>query len=210
MSGSNHNKERSGILYRALNQPWIYKLIEAILAPDGRDSFNRKIRKTIESFPTVKSYLDVGCGPRSWLTDLGLHTIGMDISLPYIVDHCRSGNSGVVASAVYLPIERSCFDAVWAVGLLHHLTDSMFVETCSEMLRVCRPGGYVAILDAVKPHSVWARPIPALLRKLDRGRYMRDQEQFESLAANTGHWSIQRYTYSHNGLEAVFAIQIKE
>ena len=198
------------MLYRALNQPWIYKLSAAILSPGNREIFDRKIRKTIESFAATRFYLDVGCGPRSWLNDLGLHTIGVDISLPYIMDHSRSGNSGVVASAVYLPFEGSRFDAVWTVGLLHHLTDSTFEETCLEMLRVCRPGGYVAILDAVYPHSVWARPIPALLRKFDRGRYVRDQQHFESLAAKTGNWYIQRFTYSRNGLEAVFALQIRE
>jgi SAM-dependent methyltransferase len=202
-------KGRAGLFYKLLGNPWIYKFSLDLLAPGYRKNFNRRMKAVIDSFPIAKSYLDVGCGPRSWLTDLGVNVVGVDISMDYVMSQTSTGNLGVMGSADLLSFKSESFDAVWSVGLLHHLPDSMFQMTCSEMQRVCTPGGYIAIIDAVTPRYVWTRPIPALLRKLDRGRYVRSQEQFERLISGTGNWTFQRFTYTYNGLEGILALQIK-
>jgi SAM-dependent methyltransferase len=206
---SNNDKGRAGIIYKLLGNPWIYKFSLNILAPGYRKNFRHRIKTVIDSFPSAKSYLDVGCGPQSWISDLGVNLVGVDISMAYVISQTSTGNLGVTGSADLLPFRDESFDAVWSVGLLHHLPDSIFQMACSEMRRVCMSGGYVAILDAVPPRSVWARPIPALLRKTDRGRFVRDQKRFEHLLSGTGDWIFQRFTYTYNGLEGIIALLMK-
>ena len=77
------------------------------------------------------------------------------------------------------------------------------------MHRVYRKGGYMAILDSIFPKSIWRSPIAALLRKLDRGKYVRDQKTFEQIISKFGEWSFDRFAYAWNGLEAILALQIK-
>jgi hypothetical protein len=73
----------------------------------------------------------------------------------------------------------------------------------SEAVRVCRPGGYCEILDAVKPVSYWRRPVAALIRRLDRGEFMRSSEELLSLLSRVGEWRSTRLTQAATGLELV-------
>jgi SAM-dependent methyltransferase len=102
-----------------------------------------------------------------------------------------------------LPFKDRCFGGVWSVGLLHHLTDSDVADTVREMMRVCRVGGYVAILDAVMPNPAWGRPVAYTLRRLDRGQFVRSQPHLLSLFPNLASWKIERFTYALTGLEFV-------
>jgi SAM-dependent methyltransferase len=95
----------------------------------------------------------------------------------------------------------------WSIGLLHHLPDALV--TISEAVRVCRPGGYCAILDAVKPVSYWTRPVTALIRRLDRGEFVRSSEELLSLLSRVGEWRSTRLTYAATGLELLVNIANK-
>ncbi len=206
---SEYDKERSSALYKSLSQPWFYKLTKVVLSPGGTKNLIRKIKSILDSLPASSSYLDIGCGPRSLLNELDIQVYGVDISFHYVAKNNIYGNYGAVASASDLPFADGCIDAVWSIGVFHHLPDSLFEKACKEMQRVCRKGGYTAILDAVFPKSIWRSPIAALLRKLDRGKYVRDQKTFEQMVAKFGEWSFDRFAYAWNDLEAIIALQIK-
>ena len=123
----------------------------------------------MEELPPAEQVLDIGCGPVSFLWKTGLQPIGLDISHAYTLTFNRQGKAAITASSTDLPFADRIFDGVWSIGLLHHLSDDMACKTVEEMLRVCRRGGYVAIIDAVMPKSAWANPLAYLLRRTDRG-----------------------------------------
>jgi hypothetical protein len=70
---------------------------------------------------------------------------------------------------------------------------------------VTKPQGYCVLFDAVLPIHFWRRPIPWLIRKMDRGGYMRTQTEFESLFFPQKDWQFERVSYSIYGLEGVFS-----
>jgi ubiquinone/menaquinone biosynthesis C-methylase UbiE len=190
-------------IYDILEQPWIYRLAQLLLAPGADRTLTRELASLLRSLPSSQRLLDIGCGPRSWLSHVGLHPVGADFSHQYIATFVRDGGPGVVASADWLPFAAGSFDGVWSIGVLHHLSDAQVRQAIDEMLRVCRPGGYVAVLDAVMPRHSLLRPLAALIRRMDRGRYVRQQQQFERLLPDRGRWVVERRPYSLNGLEIV-------
>ncbi len=126
-----------------------------------------------------------------------------------MTDYASADGTGVVASAAALPFATGSFDGVWSIGLFHHLSDEIAGRVVDEALRVCTPGGYAVIMDAVLPESPWRRPVAYGLRRLDRGRFMRSQSQLETLLERRGAWSTRRVTYSLNGLELLICTSIK-
>ncbi len=71
------------------------------------------------------------------------------------------------------------------------------------MQRVTRAGGCTVIFDAVLPRAAWRRPVAALIRRLDRGRWMRTESALTALLAPLGEWECERLTYSLTGLEGL-------
>jgi hypothetical protein len=71
----------------------------------------------------------------------------------------------------------------------------------AERIRVCAPSGEVIIVDAVLPRSAWRRLQAQVIRRADRGRFMRRQDELEGLFPQGFEWRIQRRTYTWNGLE---------
>ena len=129
--------------------------------------------------------------------------MGLDFSRRYMREYARSGRRAVVGSADALPFPAQSFDSVWTIGLLHHLPDSAAAQTIGEMVRVCRPGGVVVVVDAVLPLSAWRRPLAYLLRRLDRGRFVRAEEPLQSMLAAGIPFlkKVRRVTFSLNGME---------
>jgi len=94
--------------------------------------------------------LEVGLGYGSvstYLASQKLSYTGMDIA-PAVVDMCNSrllqiegDHRGIEGDALNAPFANSYFDAVVAIGSLHHTGD--FDCAISEMCRVTKPGGVV-------------------------------------------------------------------
>lgn len=187
--------------YHLLENPTIYKLSQVLLGPGAEKTISKKIANLNELFPGANLTLDVGCGPSSWLWKVGCHPIGLDISFPYSVAYRATGETAITGSATELPFADNAFDGVWTIGVLHHLPESEARLMVQEMHRVCKIGCYVVVFDAVLPLSLWRRPLAYLVRKLDRGRFMRTQPEIEGLLPAQSSWSINRFTYTLNGLE---------
>ena len=162
--------------------------------------------------PPSENILDVGCGPKSWLWNVGLNPVGLDLSTKNIDSFIKkSGSKGIVASADELPIENDSFDSVWCFGLFHHLPDDIAQASFKEMERVCQNGGHIIIFDAVLPISSFRRPLALLIRRADRGRYMRKEEELLDIVRDKGKIiNKKRVTYSYNGLEATIIIIQKD
>jgi ubiquinone/menaquinone biosynthesis C-methylase UbiE len=171
----------------------LYTLLQALLAPGG----SRYIASLIESRPGRA--LDVGCGPDARLWPADMKPIGVDIAL----DRARAFGPAVVATAAALPFADSVFDSVYSIGLLHHLPDDQARTAIREMRRVTVAGGVTAILDGVLPRRPLRRPLAWLLRRLDRGRWMRRQDEIQALFDSPASWRFGRFTYTRSGLEGV-------
>ncbi len=192
-------------LYRILNWPPVYTVSQFLLAPGAQLLMTRRLRAIARRVPAGRRILDVGCGPASWLFRIGLDPVGLDYEPEYINKYHHSGHIGVVASADRLPFASQSFDSVWTVGVLHHLNDDSVREAVREMLRVCCVGGAVIILDAVMPKSAYTRPIAYLLRRLDRGRFIRSEHRLFALLSEVASFpeGLRRFTFALTGLEGV-------
>lgn len=190
-------------VYRLLDAPWIYKTTQRFLSAGSEPTMMRKLRQMAGSVASGDRILDVGCGPASWLWRINLDPWGLDFTPAYIKTYCASGHRGVVGAAEALPFPARCFDAVWSIGLLHHLPDEAAGQAVSEMSRVCRSNGWVVILDAVMPSSAARRPLAYLLRRLDRGGYVRAEPSLRAIIRSAGGRTIseERLTYTLYGLE---------
>jgi SAM-dependent methyltransferase len=195
--------------YRVLNHPLAYNAAQHLFAPGGEASLTRAIASMTEALPQDGPLLDVGCGPRSWLWRVGLRPVGVDIEPSYVDAYIRAGGQATLGSADAIPYGDARFAGVWSIGVLHHLPDPVVTGAIGEAIRVCRPSGYVAILDAVLPASAMRRPVAAFIRHLDRGQHMRREAPLRALLNPHGRWTYSRFTYSATGLEMLACIYRK-
>jgi SAM-dependent methyltransferase len=193
-------------LYSILDRPWAFRFARKVLAPGAEHALTGHIREMLSSLPAGDPLLDLGCGPRSWLFYLGLRPVGLDLSPSYVKSYQNLGASGIVATAANVPFRSESFAGVWSIGLLHHLPEDVARAALTEAIRVCRPGGYVAVLDAVTPRSVRERPLAAFIRRLDRGAFMRNEESLRSLLPACDKWESTRFTFAATGLEMLACV----
>jgi SAM-dependent methyltransferase len=109
--------------------------------------------------------LDAGCGTGRALPLLRAAVgpsggvVGLDLT-PEMLDEARSLGRGGSAALVEadgdrLPLRDAVFDAVFAAGLVHHLPDP--AAGLSELARVTRPGGRLAVFHPIGRAALAAR-----------------------------------------------------
>ena len=136
--------------------------------------------------------------------------VGLDICHAYTA-RCRAkGSRAVTASAVSLPFPSDFFDVVFSYSLLHHLPDQAARETVREILRVTRPNGHVILFDPVVPRIAAVRPLAWALCRLDRGRFIRPQHEYETRVLGRTEWKIERFTHSYLGTEGLLSLLAKD
>jgi ubiquinone/menaquinone biosynthesis C-methylase UbiE len=123
----------------------------------GIDTGRRLVAEQLGLGPG-SSLLDLGCGTgeqtRALATRVapGGRAVGVDLSQSMIGEaRRRAGGAGVavefeVGDAQALPFADGTFDACRSERMLTHVPDPR--AALAEMVRVCRPGGRVAVLDA--------------------------------------------------------------
>ncbi len=192
-----------------LEIPFVYRLSQAILAPGAAEAILSEVRNTLNPSILARQSLDVGSGPRSLLWDLNVQPVGLDPVHAYNLRFQERGRPAITGTATALPFLDDSLDNVWNFGLLHHLSNEEAAQAVREMLRAVRPGGWVVVFDGVTPHSAFRRPHMWLLRRLDRGRYMRRQEALEALLAEREQWLVKRFQYCLWGHEGVLCVYQK-
>jgi SAM-dependent methyltransferase len=204
-------------LYRVLEIPWVYNLVQHLFAPGHRRLQERAFARI--DFATIGPVLDVGCGPQLKTPPVEGLIVGCDVNPDYVRQFTggpidddpelvldpppRRDRLGYVSGAESLPFADSVFAEVRCRSLLHHLPHDIAVSAIREMVRCTKPGGQVVLIDPVWPRIGWLRPFAWLIMKLDRGEWVRTEEQLLSLAqeACPGDWSIQRYLLSYHATE---------
>lgn len=191
-------------LYSLLEHPRIYNLSQHLAAPGFEFLLKKHFRAIFNGSRGL--VLDVGCGPRLNTPAPEGDVQGVDINLEYIKQYVRTPRQrGVVGSGDRLPFKDGTFDESRSFGLLHHLPREQAVLTVRAMIRCTKPDGCVIILDNVWPRNPFLRPLAWLNRRLDRGRWVRQERELLSLVteAYPGPWKPYRFTYTLIGHEAL-------
>jgi len=196
-------------IYRVLEIPFVYRISQAVLAPGNVRIISRHLSQIFAQMPTPATVLDVGCGPSSFLWNFGMKPVGLDVCDAYTKKFRDAGNLSVTASAAVLPFPADFFDLVFSMSLLHHLPDAMARETVGEIVRITRPEGRAVLFDPVLPKSAWRRPQAWALCKLDRGRFIRSQRDYQSRVLGAREYKSTRVTHTFLGAEGLLTVLLK-
>lgn len=203
--------------YKLLEIPVFYSLSQLLLNLGSRLLTRKQYSKIFEG--SSGTVLDVGCGPALTTPQPNGIIAGVDINSRYVKKFIdidtnlqfipnKSGKNirfGVIASADFLPFPDSVFDECRSLGLLHHLCTESTINVVKEIIRCTRPGGHIIILDNVWPRRAFCRPLAWLIRRFDRGKCVRTEDNLFDLVnrAYQGKWEKQRFLYSFTGLEII-------
>lgn len=156
--------------------------------------------------------LEIGCGPGTIVPYLpACEYIGFDASAEYIEQaRRRFPQARFVCERVseYTLPQRSYFDLVLALGIVHHLDDPEALQLFRIAYDALKPGGKLVTLD-----GVWANGQSSAARALlarDRGEFVRSEEGyvkigsqvFDNVKAGIRH-DLLRIPYTHIILECV-------
>ncbi len=97
------------------------------------------------ALPTGALVLDLGCGPGRdcrWLHELGLRTVGLDLSAGLLELARRHHPEGAWARGDMrrLPFRDAAFDGLWFCASLLHIPSAQAPGVLAEARRVCRQG----------------------------------------------------------------------
>ncbi|AQS85558.1 MAG: class I SAM-dependent methyltransferase [Acetobacter aceti] len=124
--------------------------------------------------------LDVACGPgiiACELARVGAEVTGIDLT-PAMIEQARlrADREGVmveyhIGNALHLPFQADSFDRVVTRYSFHHMQAPR--EVLAEMVRVCRPGGRIIVIDAT--------PAEECQEGYDRAETLRDPSHTSAL-----------------------------
>lgn len=158
-----------------MEQPLFYRLVQSILANQGHQTIKSFLTKHVTK--KALKILDQGCGTGEYALLFGNKYYGIDNN-PNDIKFAMRNYPGrfFVGSADKMPFRDNEFDLVFAVGLHHHLDGNQAKKAFLEALRVVKGNGKVVVIDAMLPkHKI--NFIGLLLRKLDRGKYVRKYQE---------------------------------
>jgi cyclopropane fatty-acyl-phospholipid synthase-like methyltransferase len=129
--------------------------------------------------------LEIGCGPGTIVPYLPeCDYVGFDLSAEYISQaRRRFPQAKFVCERVseYTLPERSYFDVVLALGILHHLDDTEAKQLFRIAFDALKPGGRLVTLDGVWTDEQ-SRASKYLLAR-DRGQFVRSEPQYRTIAS---------------------------
>lgn len=139
--------------------------------------------------------LDIGCGTARLLESIPasvppVRYVGFDMSKTYLAAaRRRYGSRGEFHCLELTPqtvADFGPFDCVLAMGVVHHLDDASARNLFAVAHHVLRPGARLITLDGVfTDDQSW---LVRHLLKADRGRYVRTESAYRSLASSAfGH-----------------------
>ena len=158
-----------------MEQAWVYKLWQA---PFAETKF-APVQLALDTRP-ARRVLDVGCGPGTNASRFShAEYVGVDINEKYLAV-ARSSHAGLFVQADLATADLSHlgrFDVILVNSFLHHLPDQAVDDVLRRIAGLLEPDGRVHILELVMPTG---RSLASLMARLDRGRYARSVEAWET------------------------------
>ena len=182
LAGTSYQKSMIRTIRSLLALPQAYQLFWTVIGGPHRS------RILVEEYIQPKAgdrILEIGCGPGTIVPYLPeCEYVGFDMSPEYI-DQAREKfpQRRFICGRVsdYTLKERSYFNLVLALGIVHHLDDAEALQLFQIAHEALKPGGRLVTLDGVwkKGQSAGAR---ALLAR-DRGQFIRDEQSYVAIAS---------------------------
>jgi cyclopropane fatty-acyl-phospholipid synthase-like methyltransferase len=189
--------------------PQAYQLFWNVIGGPGR---SRTLVTEYIRPKTGDRILEIGCGPGTIVPYLpDSEYVGFDASAEYIEQASRRfPQARFVCERVsqYTLPQRSYFDSVLALGIVHHLDDSEALQLFQIAHEALKPGGKLVTLDGVWTNGQ-SSAAKALLAR-DRGEFVRSEDAyvgiaskvFDNVKANIRH-DLLRIPYTHIILECI-------
>ncbi len=101
-----------------------------------------------------KKVVEIGCGIGRWTPMFlrrGAHYVGMDIS-PTMVERARQRvpeGEFLRMEGERLPFEDGSIDFIFSITVLHHNRYDQQAALIKEMIRVCRVGGWIFLMEGI-------------------------------------------------------------
>lgn len=165
-----------------LSHPFFYSALQSVMgAHKARHNFSVNY---VKPFPGMK-ILDIGCGPADILDYLpNVDYWGYDISEAYVAKANKRFRQRARFNCKQLQFEDLAklpkFDVVLALGLLHHLDDSLALVVLQLAHEALKPGGRLLSVDPCLDPSQNA--VARFLVRNDRGQNVRNKEGYKALA----------------------------
>ncbi|WP_421657490.1 class I SAM-dependent methyltransferase [Leptothermofonsia sp. ETS-13] len=174
-------------LTRVLSIPTLYRLLQYTIA--GPSAYEDLVHDYIRP-KSGDRILDIGCGPAYILHYMpAVDYVGFDENPRYIAfAQSKLGDRGtfycnrVNAASLQTLGQEESFDLVLAIAILHHLDDDEAIQLFQLARKALKPGGRFVSIDScyVKQQS----PIARFIISMDRGRYVRQEQEYVKLASN--------------------------
>lgn len=169
-----------------LSHPLLYDALQKIM---GAEAIRRDLVENFILSRPANRILDIGCGTSEVLHHLpeGLEYWGYDISQDYIdAARRRFGKRGHFHCGLLTREDLARlpkFDAVIAIGVLHHLDDQVALNLFSLAREALAEGGRLITIDpCLAPGQ---NPIARYLILHDRGQNVRTQAGYRDLVAHS-------------------------
>lgn len=167
-----------------LQYPIFYRLLQFL---GGGQRAQLEILRDIINFNKRFSVVDIGCGPADILGYLpdSVDYWGCDGEAKYIEYAKKKYNKGKFFVNVFGDTGDSweglpSFDYALALGVLHHLDDAEAISLLMFAAKLMKPTACLITHDLVRvPHQ---NMIARFLNDNDRGKYVRSQQDYLSLA----------------------------
>ncbi|MBS1917397.1 MAG: class I SAM-dependent methyltransferase [Bacteroidetes bacterium] len=166
-------------------------------------------RRVLSLLPSLenKSVMDVGCGNGRLLDFLpeSVSYSGYDFNPDYIknasIKYADRKASFFVADINTAP-DLAKADVIFAIGVLHHLSDESCITFLNSASRHLNPSGIVVTVDPVYVEN--QNPIAKKIIQADRGACVRHEQEYLALSknifGNTEHFLLKNVTnipYNH-------------
>jgi ubiquinone/menaquinone biosynthesis C-methylase UbiE len=190
----------------------LYKLFQFGVSRKGTSEF---VTNEILKPKNVKKVLDFGCG-------IGYHSNAYPeseyLGIEPLVGCIKKANAlyarpnatfNVGDHTSLKKIPSSSFDLVIAIGVLHHVDDSIFDDFIVESSRILKPGGRLTTLDPVTYEQQKFTSRWMVLR--DRGEWVRSENgylekfsrHFDGRTTSRIFTKLLRIPYDHIAIEAI-------
>jgi len=147
----------------------------------------------------TREFLDFGCGTGEFAPCFPpARYTGVDLA-PYYVQFAGKHHGGqfAVTSGAAIGLASQHFDAALVLGVLHHMPDTLVRTSVAELHRVLKPGATMLVMEDTPPPDPW-NVAGHLMHWLDRGGYIRTNEEYRTLLAP--HFTVCRNYLMRSGI----------
>ena len=189
------------IIRKLLNIRLFYSAFEKII---GKKEFSKFFFSDYIGDISNLNVLDLGCGPADVLKFIHGEKlyVGIDNNENYIKSarnrfaerqtcqfYCNDLNS-------YAESTSQKFDLILMLGVMHHIDDEQLDQCMKSIKRIIAKGGRFVSIDCCYTKKM--NPIARLLCMLDRGRYVRNADDFVRLQQK--YWTDVNFEIRTDGL----------